>query len=146
MLLQFTASKDTYITNKIVPVGGGTRATDANVGLASTLDIFKLYGETAMGDSTAKTEISRALISFNVADISSSLKDKVSFDADNFKCTLKLYDVQGSSVAPSNFNLIALIILLRSCPALPTNGMPCASSSLPGASPINITFASRLPS
>ena len=105
MYLVFTASQDTYITNKIIPLGGGTRVTDSNVGLASTLDLFKLYDETKLGDNTPKTEISRALISFNVADISSSLKDKVSFSSDNFKCTLNLFDVQGGSVAPSDFTL-----------------------------------------
>src|SRR5574338_1583367 len=32
------------------------------------------------------------------------------------------------------------------CPDLPTNGLPCSSSSFPGASPTNIMSASRLPS
>ena len=44
MYLVFTASKDTYITNKII--NSSTRATDANLGAASTLDLFKLYDET----------------------------------------------------------------------------------------------------
>ena len=40
---------------------------------------------------------------------------------------------------------IALSISVRSCPALPTNGRPCLSSSAPGPSPITITSASGLP-
>ena len=38
-----TASKDTYITNKII--NNSFRATDANLGSAGTLDLFKLYDE-----------------------------------------------------------------------------------------------------
>src|SRR5689334_17046460 len=37
------------------------------------------------------------------------------------------------------------MILVSNCPALPTNGSPCASSSAPGASPTNIRSASGLP-
>ena len=36
------SDKDTYITNKIV---GQIRVTDANVGQAGTIDLFKLYDE-----------------------------------------------------------------------------------------------------
>ena len=39
MIFHHTGSKDSYITNKII--GGVKRATDANVGYASTIDIFK---------------------------------------------------------------------------------------------------------
>ncbi len=37
------------------------------------------------------------------------------------------------------------MILVRSCPARPTNGSPCASSSAPGASPTNISSACGFP-
>ena len=104
MYLIFTASKDTYITNKILK--NTSRATDANVGSASTLDLFKLYDESVISGETTPIELSRALIKFNAQDISSSLKDKVSFDHSSFKCYLKLYDIQGTSVAPSDFNLV----------------------------------------
>ena len=104
MYLIFTASKDTYITNKILK--NTTRATDANLGSASTLDLFKLYDESVISGETTPIELSRALIKFNAQDISSSLKGKVSFDHSSFKCYLKLYDLQGSSVAPSDFNLV----------------------------------------
>src|SRR5439155_6410227 len=45
----------------------------------------------------------------------------------------------------SRLKSIAASILLRSCPARPTNGSPCLSSSAPGASPITMTFAFGLP-
>ena len=40
---------------------------------------------------------------------------------------------------------VAWIIFVSNCPALPTNGSPCSSSSAPGASPTNISGASMLP-
>ena len=46
MIFHHTGSKDTYITNKIV--AGTRRATGANVGYASTIDLFKLYGESTL--------------------------------------------------------------------------------------------------
>jgi hypothetical protein len=59
-----TASKDTYITNKII--NNDFRATDANVGLAGTLDLFKLYGESTSGSNTTPKELSRILIHFDL--------------------------------------------------------------------------------
>ncbi len=44
MFYILTASADTYITNKII--NNNYRATDANVGMAATLDLFKLYDES----------------------------------------------------------------------------------------------------
>ena len=111
MYLVFTASKDTYITNKIVTAA--SRATDANLGAASTIDIFKLYDENTISGETTPNELSRGLLKFNLSDISASLTNKVSFDNSSFKATLKLHDVQGNQVAPSNFT-IALFPLSKS--------------------------------
>ena len=38
-----------------------------------------------------------------------------------------------------------MIMSVRSCPARPTNGLPCRSSSAPGASPMNISRVSAGP-
>ena len=103
MYLVFTASKDTYITNKIM--NSSYRATDGNLGRASTIDLFKLYDESVISGSTAPIELSRGLIYFELADVSSSLKGKVSFDDPSFKCKLRMFDVQGTAVAPKKFNL-----------------------------------------
>lgn len=46
MIFHHTGSKDSYITNKII--GGARRATGGNVGYASTIDLFKLYGESTL--------------------------------------------------------------------------------------------------
>lgn len=106
MYLVFTASKDTYITNKIISTSA--RATDANLGGATTIDLFKLHDETTLSGVTGPQELSRGLIKFELTDISASLKDKVDFDDDSFKVMLKLHDVQGNQVAPSNFNVMLM--------------------------------------
>ena len=46
MYLIVTASSDAYIQNKII--GNSYRTSDANTGLAGTLDLYKLYGETKL--------------------------------------------------------------------------------------------------
>jgi len=46
MIYHLTGSKDTYITDKII--NGTSRAKDSNVGYASTIDMFKLYGESTL--------------------------------------------------------------------------------------------------
>ena len=102
----FTASKDTYITNKIISVSA--RATDANLGGATTLDLFKLYDETNITGETTPNELSRILIKFSLADISSSLTNKVDFSDSSFKATLKLHDVQGNQLAPNKFNVMLM--------------------------------------
>ena len=103
MYMVFTASKDTYITNKIM--NNSFRVTDANVGRASTIDLFKLYDESVIEGDAAPIELSRALIYFNTTDMSASLKGKVSFDDSSFSCKLKLFDMQGTAVSPKDFNL-----------------------------------------
>ena len=50
-----SASKDTYITNKII--NNTFRATDSNVGQAGTLDLFKLYNENTLTGSSKQTEL-----------------------------------------------------------------------------------------
>lgn len=103
MYLVFTASKDTAITNKIISTTA--RATDANLGGATTIDLFKLYGETLFTGVTNPIELSRGLIYFELSDISSSLKNNVDFSHDSFKAILKLHDVQGNQVAPIDYNI-----------------------------------------
>lgn len=96
-------TKDTYITNKIV---GQIRVTDANVGQAGTIDIFKLYDENIIRNETYPIEISRGLVYFDLAPIRSLAQ--ASFDINNpsFKCVLKLSDVYAGQTTPSNFTLI----------------------------------------
>ena len=50
-----SASSDTYITNKIT--NNDFRCTDANVGQAGTLDLFKLHDENTSGSFKNLTEL-----------------------------------------------------------------------------------------
>jgi hypothetical protein len=101
-----SASKDTYITNKIL--FNKIRATDANTGQAGTLDLFKLYGESISGSNTSPTEISRILIYFNLAAATSMHNlGKIDVGDSSFKSYLKLSDVYGGQTTPSNFKIIS---------------------------------------
>jgi len=100
-----SASKDTYITNKIIK--NNFRATDANVGAAGTLDLFKLYNENKISGETNPIELSRLLIKFPVNEIGTMDSDgKIDINDDTFKCYVKLHDVYGGQTTPSNFKAI----------------------------------------
>ena len=99
-----TASKDTYITNKII--NNSFRATDANVGMASTLDLYKLYGESTSGSVENPIEISRILVKFNLNPLRALTSSILDLNSSTFKATLKLHDVYGGQTTPSNFKLI----------------------------------------
>tara|TARA_Y100000034_G_C6901317_1_gene416950 strand:- start:966 stop:2504 length:1539 start_codon:yes stop_codon:yes gene_type:complete len=100
-----TASKDTYITNKII--NNKFRATDANVGVASTLDVFKLFDESSSGSATNPVEISRLLVKFDLSPIRALTASILDINSNSFSATLKLYDIYGGQTTPSNFNIIA---------------------------------------
>ena len=109
MYLVLTASKDTYVTDKII--NNDFRATDANVGRAATIDIFKLWQEsTFMSGSTRVSssvqELSRGFIKFDyqrLHDLTSSILD---ISDPSFKCKLKMYDMMGGQATPVNFSIV----------------------------------------
>ena len=99
-----TASKDNYITDKII--NSSFRATDANVGQAATLDLFKLHAESVSGSNTTPNEISRALVKFNLNALKKLTGSFLDINKSSFNCTLKLFDVYGGQTCPSNFTLL----------------------------------------
>ena len=100
-----SASKDTYITNKII--NGSFRATDANVGQAGTLDLFKLYNENSLTGSTEQIELTRILIQFDLNKIENMQNQgQIDINDSSFKCLLKLHDVYGGQTTPKNFDVI----------------------------------------
>lgn len=105
MIVVCTASADTYITDKII--SGQFRATDANVGRAGTLDLFKLYNETALLGVTGQTEISRLLIKFDLQPLYDLTGTILDINSSNFKAYLQLFDIAGGNATPANFNLVA---------------------------------------
>ena len=104
MYRHLTCSKDTYITDKIID--SKFRATDANVGQAGTLDLFKLYGENASGSVTGTIEVSRALLKFDLDPLRKLTGSSLDISHSSFQCLLSLHDVYGGQTTPSNFNLI----------------------------------------
>ena len=103
MYLILTASKDTYITNKIL--NSSYRATDANVGRAGTLDLFKLYNESDLDGETNPIELSRILLKFNYDTLQDLTSTVLDITHPSFKCELKLYNVLSSHATPRNFNI-----------------------------------------
>lgn len=99
-----TASKDTYITNKII--NSSFRATDANVGRASTLDLFKLYSESTLSGTENPVEISRALVKFDLNPIRQMTSSFLDIGSNSFSVTMRLSDVYGGQTTPSNFKMI----------------------------------------
>lgn len=104
MFLTLSASKDAYITNKIV--GSTFRATDANLGQAGTLDLFKLYDENKIAGETNPIELSRALIHFDYSLLNDLKTKTLDINSPDFKCYLVLNDVYGGQPTPTNFKLI----------------------------------------
>ncbi len=99
------ALSDTYITNKVV--NNKFRATDANVGQAGTLDLFKRYNESTLpGTSSGVTEVSRALIKFDLDPLRALTGSVLDLNDSSFSCHIKLTDVIGGQTVPSNFSLI----------------------------------------
>lgn len=99
------ATADTYITDKII--NSSFRATDANVGNAGTIDLFKLYDESNLSGSTdPQIELSRALIKFDLNPLRAMTGSILDISNPTFKCTLRMFDVYGGQPTPTNFKLI----------------------------------------
>ena len=100
-----SASNDTYITNKII--NNRFRATDANVGQAGTLDLFKLYNESTIQGESKPIELTRILVKFNHDTLKKQFDEgEVDIADETFKATLKLHDVYGGQTTPNNFRVI----------------------------------------
>lgn len=106
MFRSIKADKDTYITNKFVD---GVRAVSGNVGIAGSLDLFKLYGITFIGSGSSKmpqTELSRIMMHFDLDTVRAlSGSGKVDINHPSFKCHLSLKDVYGGQTTPSDFTV-----------------------------------------
>ena len=103
MLKILRADKDTYITDKVVR---NVRATGSNVGLAGTLDLFKLYGMTLSG-STPNREVSRILIHFDMSPLFDAVSaNRVDVTHSSFFATMQLCDVYGGQPTPDNYDVL----------------------------------------
>jgi hypothetical protein len=104
MFRSLKADKDTYVTDKFVD---GIRAISGNVGIAGSLDLFKLYGITTSGSNkTPLTELSRILLHFDLDPLRSlSNSGKIDIGHPSFKCHLNLKDVYGGQTTPNEFTV-----------------------------------------
>jgi hypothetical protein len=100
------ADKDAYITNKFI---NSKQAVSGNTGIASSLDLFKLYSITLLDSGTVKipqTELSRLLIHFDLDPLRELVSSgKVDITDESFKCHLLLKDVYGGQPTPNNFTI-----------------------------------------
>lgn len=96
------ATKDCYITDRVI---NGTRVTDANVGNAGTLDLFKLYNEVRLSGSSTPIELSRILIKFDLGPLRALTGSVFNPGHSSFSATLRLNDVIGGQSTPTNFKL-----------------------------------------
>ena len=110
MQLVITASKDCYITNKIID--NKYRSKNSNTGRAATLDLFKLFEESGVIESgnfitSNVTEKSALLIKFDyskIGNLTSSIADIKG--SRGFKAYLELKDVSSGLQKPFNFSAI----------------------------------------
>jgi hypothetical protein len=106
MIYHQPLTKDTWITNKIV--GNVRRAEEANLGQASTLDLFKLWNESNLKDNPVGediVELSRILVEVDLDDLKTNLEEKMDITDESLKIYLEMSDVQGTQFAPSNFSI-----------------------------------------
>tara|TARA_R100000808_G_scaffold25097_1_gene61893 strand:+ start:2401 stop:3987 length:1587 start_codon:yes stop_codon:yes gene_type:complete len=104
MYLILSASKDTYITNKIID--NNFSASNANVGYASTLDLYRLYNESVITGTDKPNELTRLLIKFDYSRIREHMNQTLNINSSKFKCNLNLYDIMGGQLTPTNFNVM----------------------------------------
>lgn len=104
MFRRLQVTKDTYITDRVI--SNRLRATDANVGQAGTLDLFKLYDESTLSGTTEPLELSRILLKADLDPLRELTGSILDISHASFKCTLRLFDVNGGQTTPSNFSVI----------------------------------------
>jgi len=102
MYKKLSADKDTYVTNKFV---NAVSSISSNLGIAGTLDLFKLYGLTIL-NNVKQTELSRVLLHFDMSELQQDVAaGLVDVGDDSFFCKLSLKDVYGGQTTPSDFTV-----------------------------------------
>jgi hypothetical protein len=110
MFYILTASADTYITNKIID--SKFKATDANVGRAGTLDLFKLWDESSYVSASQRVtssvdEISRLLIKFDYENIAKLTSSSLDMNHPSFNVKLELFEAVLGAPVPKDFKVVA---------------------------------------
>ena len=95
-LKRYTASADTTIVNAFEP-NLRTRGTGANMGAADVLETFSIYGR----QSTSSAELSRILVKFPVASVSTDRTNAVIPGSGSVNFYLRMFNAANSKTAPS---------------------------------------------
>jgi hypothetical protein len=101
------ADKDAYVTNKIIISSKPSlsSSTDANVGQAGTIDLFKLYNVTPVVSGTSGIELSRGIIHFVLDELRTLTGSVLDITDPSFKCYVSMKNVYGGQTVPSNYTL-----------------------------------------
>ena len=102
---RYTANADTTITNAY-KANLQTRGTDANMGLADSLEVFHIYGQ----ESSSSAENSRVLINFPVTDIISERSAGEIPASGSVSWFLRVHNVAHPSTLPRNYNMTILAV------------------------------------
>jgi hypothetical protein len=98
---RYTANADTTITNAY-KTNLTTRATSSNMGLADSLEVFRIYGQESSGSS----ELSRVLIDFPISsDIASDRSAGLIPASGSVSWYLRVFNVAHPSTLPRNYNM-----------------------------------------
>jgi hypothetical protein len=103
---RYTANADTTITNAY-KANLNTRGTDANMGLADSLEVFHIYGQ----ESSSSAENSRVLIDFPVTTTIASDRSAGTIPASgSVSWFLRVHNVAHPSTLPRNYNMTILAV------------------------------------
>ena len=103
------ADKDAYVTNKYIFSSRPTlsRSTDANVGSAASLDLYKLYNETDVPSGSSGIELTRLLLHFDLDPLRALTGSYLNYTSASFKAYISLKDVYSGKTVPSNFTIVS---------------------------------------
>jgi hypothetical protein len=113
---RFTATADTTITNALLE-DLTTRASGANMGLADSLEVFSVYGQSSGSTNGLTSELSRVLVKFPVTtadDSTNSIQAKRSAGSipasGSVSFYLRMYNVAHHETLPVNakYNIFAV--------------------------------------
>ena len=102
---RYTADADNTITNAFKS-DLKTRATASNMGLADSLEVFRIYGQ----ESSSSVEDSRILVQFPVTDISSDRAAGTIPASGNVSFYLRLFNAKHPFTLPRNYNMIVATV------------------------------------
>jgi len=101
-IMRFTASADTTITNAYrSSLLDNQRATGSNMGAADVVEIYSIIDQT----SGSSSELSRALLKFPIAEMSSSRADGDIPASGSVNFFLRMFNAKHSFTMPSNYSL-----------------------------------------